>query len=163
MNSDEYWMQLALQQAQAAATENEVPVGAVLVSEQNECLAVGHNRPIGNHDPTAHAEIMVLREAAKNNKNYRLINTTLYVTLEPCVMCVGAMIHARVKKLVYGAQEYKTGAIQSACKLLDETIFNHQIEIESGVLQQQCADIMSEFFSRRRTEKKQLKKRSPNE
>ena len=156
-------MQLALEQAQVAAAENEVPGGAVLVSEQNELLAVGHNRTIGSHDPTAHAEIIVLRQAAKNNKNYRLINTTLYVTLEPCVMCVGALIHARVKKLVYGAQEYKTGAIQSACQLLDETVFNHQIEIESGVLQQQCADIMSNFFSRRRAEKKLTKKNRLND
>ncbi len=156
-------MQLALEQAQVAAVENEVPVGAVLVSQQNELLAVGHNRPIGSHDPTAHAEIIVLRQAAKNNKNYRLINTTLYVTLEPCVMCVGALIHARVKRLVYGAQEHKTGAIQSACQLLDETVFNHQIEIESGVLQQQCADIMSDFFSRRRAEKKLTKKSRLND
>ena len=156
-------MQLALEQAQVAATENEVPVGAVLVSEHNELLAVGHNRPISSHDPTAHAEIIVLRQAAKNNKNYRLINTTLYVTLEPCVMCVGALIHARVKKLVYGAQEHKTGAIQSACQLLEKTVFSHQIEIESGILQQQCADIMSDFFSRRRAEKKLTKKSQLND
>lgn len=151
-------MQLALQQAQAAADGNEVPVGAVLVDANNELLAVGHNQPVTTHDPTAHAEIIVLRQAAKKNKNYRLIDTILYVTLEPCVMCVGAMIHARVKKLVYGAQEHKTGAIQSSCKLLDETRFNHQIEIESGILQQQCADIMSNFFNRRRAEKKLSKK-----
>ncbi len=153
-------MQLALQQALLAATVNEVPVGAVLVSEQNELLAAGHNQPISSHDPTAHAEIMVLREAARNNNNYRLINTTLYVTLEPCVMCVGAMIHARVKRLVYGAVEYKTGAIQSACQLLDETQFNHQIVVESGILETQCAEILSEFFARRRAEKKLLKEKT---
>ncbi len=158
MKTDEYWMQLALQQAKLAAAENEVPVGAVLVSEQNELLSIGHNQPIISHDPTAHAEIIVLREAAKKNNNYRLINTTLYVTLEPCVMCVGAMVHARVRKVVYGAREYKTGAIQSACKLLDETHFNHQIKIDSGILAQDCADILSDFFSRRRLEKKQIKK-----
>lgn len=151
-------MQLALQQAQQAASGDEVPVGSVLVSENNELLAAGHNQPVSSHDPTAHAEIIVLRSAAKKINNYRLINTTLYVTLEPCVMCVGAMIHARVKRLVYGAVEYKTGAIQSACKLLDETHFNHQIEIESGVLQQQCSDIMSDFFAQRRVEKKLTKK-----
>ena len=157
MKTDEYWMQLALEQAQAAAADNEVPVGAVLVDSNNKLLASGHNQPIRSHDPTAHAEIIVLREAAKNNKNYRLIDTTLYVTLEPCVMCVGAMIHARVKRLVYGAQEHKTGAIKSACQLLELTQFNHQIEIESGVLQQACANIMSKFFARRRAEKKLLK------
>ncbi len=154
MSTDEYWMQRALGQAQLAATANEVPVGAVLVSANNELLAAGHNQPISSHDPTAHAEIIVLREAARINNNYRLIDTTLYVTLEPCVMCVGAMIHARVKTLVYGAQEHKTGAIQSVCRLLEQTEFNHQIEVRSGVLQQTCADIMSEFFARRRAEKR---------
>ena len=152
-------MQLALEQAQAASAVNEVPVGAVLIDSNNNLLASGHNQPIGSHDPTAHAEIIVLREAAKNNKNYRLIDTTLYVTLEPCVMCVGAMIHARVKRLVYGAQELKTGAIQSACQILEDTRFNHQIDVESGILQQACSDIMSQFFSRRRAEKKLLKEK----
>ncbi len=150
-------MQLALQQAQMAADVNEVPVGAVLVSKQNELLACSHNQPISIHDPTAHAEIMVLRAAAAASQNYRLIDTTLYVTLEPCVMCVGAMIHARVKRLVYGAAEYKTGAIQSACQLLDETQFNHHITVESGILEAQCAAILSNFFARRRAEKKLLK------
>jgi tRNA(adenine34) deaminase len=152
-------MQLALEQAQQAASENEVPVGAVLVDANNKLLAVGHNCPVAQNDPTAHAEIMVLREAAAKNNNYRLINTTLYVTLEPCVMCVGALIHARVRRLVYGAKEYKTGAIESACQLLDHTRFNHQIEIQSAVLSQPCADIMSDFFTRRRLEKKQAKLR----
>lgn len=153
-------MWLALEQSHLAASINEVPVGAVLVDENNELLSVGHNQPISKHDPTAHAEIVALRKASENNKNYRLINTTLYVTLEPCVMCVGAMIHARVKRLVYGAIEYKTGAIQSSCQLLDTTQFNHDIEVESGVLQQQCAEVMSEFFSRRRVEKKSQKKKA---
>lgn len=156
-------MQLALQQARAAATVNEVPVGAVLVSEDDKLLAASHNQPISSHDPTAHAEIMVLREAARSNKNYRLISTTLYVTLEPCVMCVGAMIHARVKRLVYGAVEYKTGAIQSACQLLDETRFNHQIMVESGVMETQCAQVLTEFFARRRAEKKLQKEDNTND
>jgi len=151
---DEAWMRVALEQAQQAADENEVPVGAVLVDTDNQIIAAGHNSPIGRHDPTAHAEIIVLREAALKLNNYRLINTTLYVTLEPCVMCVGAMIHARVKRLVYGATEHKTGAIESSCRLLDDTRFNHQIEITGGVLEQPCADIMSRFFARRRAEKK---------
>ncbi len=147
-------MQLALEQAQRAAALNEVPVGAVLVSAQQELIAAGHNQPISRHDPTAHAEIIVLRAGAAKIENYRLVDTTLYVTLEPCVMCVGAMMHARVGRLVYGANEYKTGAIQSACRLLEHTQFNHRIDIESGVLQQPCADIMSHFFARRRSEKK---------
>ena len=108
--SDEHWMQMALEQASKGATYGEVPVGAVLVDRDNQLLAAGHNQPISSVDPTAHAEIIVLREAAKKNNNYRLIDTTLYVTLEPCVMCVGALIHARVKRIVYGAREPKTGA-----------------------------------------------------
>lgn len=162
-NTDEYWMQLALKQAEQAAELNEVPVGAVLVNEHNECIAAGHNQPILTHDPTAHAEIIVLRAAAKKVNNYRLINSTLYVTLEPCVMCVGAMVHARIKRLVYAATEHKTGAIQSSCRLLDQDQFNHKIQVTSGVLQQPCADIMSQFFARRREEKNKLKKSVKND
>ena len=147
-------MQLALEQAQQAAAENEVPVGAVLVDADSNLIASGYNRPISGHDPTAHAEIVVLREAAKKIQNYRLVGTTLYVTLEPCVMCVGAMIHARVKRLVYGATEHKTGAIESQVNLLEQVLFNHQIEVQSGVLAQPCAEILSDFFARRRAFKK---------
>jgi tRNA(adenine34) deaminase len=120
-------------------------------------LAASHNQPISAVDPTAHAEIRVLREAARNIDNYRLIDTTLYVTLEPCVMCVGAMIHARIGRLVYGAAEYKTGAIQSAARLLDDVRFNHVIEVQSGILEQPCREILSEFFARRRQAIKQSK------
>jgi tRNA(adenine34) deaminase len=150
-------MQLALEQAQQAANDNEVPVGAVLVDADNQLIASGYNRPIVAHDPTAHAEIVVLRQAARAVANYRLIDTTLYVTLEPCVMCVGAMVHARVKRLVYGAAEHKTGAIESRVQLLDQALFNHQIDVQSGVLEHSCADIMSDFFARRRAEKKSKK------
>ncbi len=153
--ADEAWMQVALEQARLAADENEVPVGAVVVDADNQLIAAGRNSPIGRNDPTAHAEIMVLRDAALKIGNYRLIDTTLYVTLEPCVMCVGAMIHARVKRLVYGANEPKTGAIESSCRLLDDACFNHQIDIRGGVLAEPCADIMSAFFARRRAEKRQ--------
>ncbi len=153
--TDEAWMQIALEQARLGADENEVPVGAVVVDAENRLIAAGHNRPIGRHDPTAHAEIMALREAALKTGNYRLIDTTLYVTLEPCVMCVGAMIQARVKRLVYGANEPKTGAIESSCRLLDDVCFNHQIDIQGGILAEPCADIMSAFFARRRAEKRQ--------
>jgi tRNA(adenine34) deaminase len=152
-------MQIALQQAQKAADLGEVPVGAVLVDKDNQQIAASHNQPILGHDPTAHAEIMVLRSGAQIKQNYRLIGSTLYVTLEPCVMCVGAMIHARIKRLVYGAKEYKTGAIQSSCQLLEQVRFNHQIELQSGILQQPCADILSEFFSQRRAQKKTEKTR----
>jgi tRNA(adenine34) deaminase len=155
--NDNYWMELALQQAQLAAEQGEVPVGAVLVDEGNNLLACGHNQPISANDPTAHAEVIALREAAKKLQNYRLVNSTLYVTLEPCVMCVGAMVHARVKRLVYGAVEYKTGAIESACQLLQTTSFNHSIEVSSGVLQEACATILSDFFAQRRAAKQTLR------
>jgi tRNA(adenine34) deaminase len=155
IKNDEYWMQQALLQAQQAAQKGEVPVGAVLVDCDNQLIAAAHNQPIGAHDPSAHAEIMVLRQAGIKNKNYRLIHTTLYVTLEPCVMCVGAMMHARVKRLVYGATEHKTGAIQSACNLLEQVEFNHSLECMGGVLQKPCADIMSDFFALRRQQKKE--------
>jgi tRNA(adenine34) deaminase len=155
--NDNYWMELALQQAQLAAEQGEVPVGAVLVDEGNNLLACGHNQPISANDPTAHAEVIALREAAKKLQNYRLVNSTLYVTLEPCVMCVGAMVHARVKRLVYGAVEYKTGAIESACQLLQTTSFNHSIEVSSGVLQEPCATILSDFFAQRRAAKQTLR------
>lgn len=146
-------MELALQQAQLAAEQGEVPVGAVLVDADNQLLACAHNQPISASDPTAHAEVVALRDAAKKLNNYRLVNSTLYVTLEPCVMCVGAMVHARVKRLVYGAVEYKTGAIESACQLLQTTRFNHTIEVSSGVLQERCAAILSDFFAQRRAAK----------
>jgi tRNA(adenine34) deaminase len=153
-------MELALQQAQLAAEQGEVPVGAVLVDEENQLLACGYNQPISANDPTAHAEVVALRDAAKKLNNYRLVNSTLYVTLEPCVMCVGAMVHARVKRLVYGAVEYKTGAIESACQLLQTTRFNHSIEVSSGVLQQQCAAILSDFFAQRRADKQAARERN---
>ena len=151
---DDHWMAIALEQARKAAQLEEVPVGAVLIDQDNQLIAASHNQPIASHDPTGHAEIRVLREAAVKVSNYRLNDTTLYVTLEPCVMCVGAMIHARVKRLVYGAKEYKTGAIESSCQLLEQVHFNHTIEVEAGIMQQECAKIMSDFFSQRRAQKK---------
>ena len=163
VNNDEYWMRRALEQAAVASSRGEVPVGAVLVDSDNQLLAESHNQPISQSDPSAHAEVMVLREAAKQLDNYRLVDTTLYVTLEPCVMCVGALIHARVKRLVYGAREHKTGAIVSLCRLLNDTTFNHQIEVDSGVLEAECAQIMSSFFAQRRAQKKQLKNGEKNE
>ena len=143
-------MRRALEQARKAAALGEVPVGAVLVGESGELIAEGHNQPIAAHDPSAHAEIVVLRAAAQQLGNYRLPGTTLYVTIEPCVMCVGALVHARVRRLVYGAVEPRTGAIASAHRLFDSGDFNHRPQIVAGVLADECARLMTEFFAARR-------------
>jgi tRNA(adenine34) deaminase len=148
----------ALLMARQAAAKDEVPVGAVLINEDNELIASGHNQPISAIDPTAHAEIVVLREAAKKLNNYRLPDTTLYVTLEPCTMCVGALVQARVKRIVYGAIEPKTGAIESAHQLFKEGGFNHIPELTGGVLKVECASLLSEFFSAKRALKRKGEK-----
>lgn len=153
--NDEYWMRQALQQAQKAADRDEVPVGAVLVDQSGECLASGHNQPISAVDPTAHAEIVVLREAAKRMNNYRLPDTTLYITLEPCTMCVGALVQARVARIVFAASEPKAGAIVSALRLFETGRFNHQPEIDSGVLEAESSSLLANFFQ----QKRQLKKK----
>ncbi len=137
-------------QAQLAADMDEVPVGAVLVDSAGELVAAGHNRPISSHDPSAHAEIVTLRAAAHKLANYRLTDTTLYVTLEPCTMCVGALVHARVGRLVYGAVEAKTGAIESAQQLFETGKFNHRPQIEVGVLAHECSAILNRFFENKR-------------
>jgi len=147
-------MQQALVQAQAAAAKDEVPVGAVLVDDAGELIAAGHNQPISASDPSAHAEIVVLRDAAQKLGNYRLPGTTLYVTLEPCVMCVGALVHARIGRLVYGATEPKTGAIESAQRLFETGEFNHRPVIEAGVLADECAALMTQFFENKRAARK---------
>lgn len=146
---DAHWMQLALEQAQLAAAAGEVPVGAVLVRD-GEQLAAGYNRPISGCDPTAHAEIVALRSAAQAVNNYRLPGTTLYVTIEPCAMCVGAIIHARVARLVYGAPEPRAGAVVSSAQLLDATHFNHRVAYQGGVLGEEAAALMQRFFRERR-------------
>ena len=153
--NDEYWMRQALQQAQKAADSDEVPVGAVLVDQSGECLASGHNQPISAVDPTAHAEIVVLREAAKRMNNYRLPDTTLYITLEPCTMCVGALVQARVARIVFAASEPKAGAIVSALRLFETGRFNHQPEIDSGVMEAESSSLLANFFQ----QKRQLKKK----
>ncbi len=152
----QYWMQQALLRADYAASLGEVPVGAVLVYEQR-LVGEGWNRPIAGHDPTAHAEMMALRQAGQALGNYRLLNTTLYVTLEPCVMCAGAMIHGRIKRLVYGACDAKTGAAGSLLDVLGHPLMNHHIEVLGGVLAAPCADKLSQFFKQRRAEKKAQK------
>ena len=151
---DEFCMRLAIEQAGLAYECDEVPVGAVLLSASGEIIASGHNQPISAMDPTAHAEIIVIREAARQLQNYRLPKTTLYVTLEPCAMCVGALLQARVGRIVFGALEPKTGAIQSVHQLLQSTQLNHYPEILGGVLESECSALMSQFFQQKRQTKK---------
>ncbi|MGL9734698.1 MAG: tRNA adenosine(34) deaminase TadA [Symbiopectobacterium sp.] len=150
---DEYWMRHAMTLAQRAQEAGEVPVGAVLVLD-DQVIGDGWNRPIGHHDPTAHAEIMALRQGGGVLQNYRLINATLYVTLEPCVMCAGAMVHSRIGRLVYGANDKKTGVAGSLVDILRHPGMNHQIAITSGVLAAECAHTLSDFFRIRRVQHK---------
>ena len=147
--NDEDWMQYALSLAKKAEQQDEVPVGAILVMD-DECIAEGWNKPISSNDPTAHAEIMALRAASEQLQNYRLPKTTLYVTLEPCMMCVGALIHARVARVVYGATDPKAGAAGSVFELLGTDKLNHKIEITRGVMKDECASLLTSFFQRRR-------------
>jgi len=149
LERDQYWMRHALALANKAAAEGEVPVGAVLVSN-NQLIAQGYNTPIQACDPTAHAEINALRMAANKQQNYRLLGNTLYVTLEPCLMCLGALIHARIQRLVFGALDAKTGAIASQFSLLDTKAHNHQIDWEGGCLAEESEVLLKEFFQRRR-------------
>lgn len=142
------YMQRALQLAQLAQQKGEVPVGAVIVY-QDKIIGEGYNQPISTNDPTAHAEIIAMRQAAKHVKNYRLIDTTLYVTLEPCTMCVGAIIHTRVNQLIFGATEPKAGAVKSAFQLLDAK-HNHKVFYEGGILAEQSAKLLQDFFKQRR-------------
>ena len=149
MEPDERFMRAALEQALEALRHNEVPVGAVVVLG-DEIIGAGFNQPISAHDPTAHAEIVALRAAATHVGNYRLTGSTLYVTIEPCQMCVGAMIHARVARLVYGTVEPKAGAIESAMRAHEHSALNHRMAATGGVLEAECRDIIQEFFRRRR-------------
>jgi len=146
---DEKWMQEALLLARQAEAAGEVPVGAVLVKD-GLLLGSGWNQPIGAHDPTAHAEVMALRAAAQALGNYRVTGTTLYVTLEPCAMCAGAMVHARVARLVYGAADPKTGAAGSVFDLTRTDKLNHRLEVEGGVLAEECGGLLKDFFAKRR-------------
>ena len=142
-------MQLALDLAKQAAANNEVPVGAIVVKD-GVVIGRGANAPIGLNDPTAHAEVIAMREAAQHLGNYRLVGCTLYVTLEPCAMCSGAMQHARIKKLVYGASDAKTGACGSVVNLMAEPKLNHHCEVLGGVMADECGAILSGFFKQRR-------------
>ncbi len=145
----EQWMRRALEQAEFAAAAGEVPVGAVLVRD-GKLLAAGYNRPISTHDPSAHAEIVTLRMAAEAEQNYRLPGTTLYVTIEPCTMCVGALMHARIAQLVFGAREPRAGAVCSQRHLATEEFFNHRLSYVEGVLAEECGLRLQKFFRDRR-------------
>ena len=149
MNEDEKWMSLALEQARKAEEEGEVPVGAVLVKD-DLLIAKAHNQPISTNDPTAHAEIQLLRAAGEELKNYRLTGTSLYVTLEPCAMCLGAIMHARVEHVVFGAYDPKTGVCGSSENLMDAKCFNHKINLVSGVMENESKQLLKNFFNSRR-------------
>jgi len=152
-------MEQALLLAQQAYSCDEVPVGAVVVVD-GSIVGEGWNRPVSSCDPTAHAELVALRDAALRLGNYRLSNATLYVTIEPCTMCAGALVHARVKRLVYGAKEPKSGAVDSNCHALQGTHLNHRVLVSAGVLDSRCAQLMSSFFAMRRQQKKEITRKN---
>ena len=149
MSEDEKWMQVALSEAKIAKNKGEVPVGAVLI-QNNQLVTKSHNQSISTNDPTAHAEILALRKGGNLEKNYRLVRSTLYVTLEPCAMCFGAMIHARIERIVYGASDPKTGVCGSCMDLNKENFFNHKISITRGVLDKECSKLLRLFFKSKR-------------
>ena len=151
---DEHWMRVALDEADVAASKGEVPVGAVIVSSTGELLATGHNLRETDEDPTAHAEVVAIRAAAQKLGTWRLEDTTLYVTLEPCVMCAGAMVNARVGRLVYGAADPKAGACTTLFTIGTDTRLNHRFPIVSGVLAEECADRLRRFFAALRAQGK---------
>ncbi|BFM06509.1 tRNA adenosine(34) deaminase TadA [Halioxenophilus aromaticivorans] len=153
---DAEFMRAALQCAEQAAAHSEVPVGAVVV-RGDEIIARAANQPITGCDPTAHAEVVALRAAAKALGNYRLVECELFVTLEPCLMCAGAIVHSRVQRLVFGAHEPKAGVISSQLQVLESTFLNHRVAVESGVLALECGDLISQFFHQRRQKKRALK------
>lgn len=151
--NDEDFMRAALELARQAEQSGEVPVGAVVVMD-GEIIGRGSNAPIGRHDPSAHAEMLALRDAAQRVGNYRLVGCELFVTLEPCLMCVGAMFHARIARVVYGASDSKTGAAGSVLNLFEEQRLNHHAEVLGGVLADECGAILSQFFAARRAQQR---------
>ncbi|MEH6909806.1 MAG: tRNA adenosine(34) deaminase TadA [Oceanicoccus sp.] len=151
--ADHRYMEAALELAQKAGALGEVPVGAVVVLN-DEIIGQGFNQPISLSDPTAHAEVMAIRDAAKVLHNYRLPEATLYVTIEPCTMCAGAMVHARIKRVVYGATELKSGVAESNGRLFDSAYLNHHVDVEGGVMAACCSNLISDFFAARRQQKK---------
>jgi tRNA(adenine34) deaminase len=151
------FMQRALELANKAEQFNEIPVGAVVV-HQGTIIGEGFNQSIMHNDPSSHAEMNAIRQAGANLNNYRLLDCTLYVTLEPCSMCAGLLVHSRIKRLVFGCSDLKTGAAGSVFNLVNNSQLNHQVAVQSGILQQECSQLLSSFFKRRRNEKKQAKK-----
>jgi tRNA(adenine34) deaminase len=147
--NDEFWMNFALAEAREAVAADEVPIGAVVVLN-NEIIGRGHNQPISSCDPTAHAEILALREAAQRIANYRLTEATIYVTIEPCAMCAGALVNARIKRLVYGAAEPRQGAVNSVFQICTNSSLNHRVEITASVKEAECKALMQAFFQARR-------------
>ena len=146
---DQQYMRMAIEQAQLAAQSGEVPVGAVLVKD-GQVISKAFNKPIANHDPSAHAEMLALREAALAEENYRIPGSTLYVTLEPCAMCSGAMLHARIYRVVYGASDPKTGAAGSVLDIFASKQINHQTSVEGGIMSEECGQLLRDFFKGRR-------------
>jgi len=149
ISSDQFFMGFALIEARTARDYGEVPIGAALIID-NEVIGAGYNRPIGLSDPTAHAEIMAIRAAAQRIGNYRLTDATLYVTIEPCAMCAGAIVNARIKRLVYGAPDSRAGAVSSVFQICNNSSLNHQVEVTSGVLVEECRDLIQLFFRQKR-------------
>ncbi len=149
LEEDEYWMRLALEQSENAKLAHEVPVGAVLVKD-GELIAAGWNQPISTSDPTEHAEINCLRQATKKLDNYRIPGCDLYVTLEPCAMCAGAMVHARIRRMVFGAFEPRAGVAVSQAQLLSADWLNHKVEVQGGILADECGKMLRDFFRERR-------------
>lgn len=156
-HTDEHFMRLALAQAQLAAAADEVPVGAVLVHQQ-QVIAQAHNQVITQNRSSAHAEVLVLEQAGQILDNYRLVDCELYVTLEPCTMCAGALVHARIKRLIFGAYDHKTGVVASVDRCLERPYHNHQVACEGGVLQAECSQMLSAFFAQKRAAKKSNQK-----
>ena len=157
---DEHFMQLAIEQAKIAYDLGEVPVGCIITDEDNNIIATGYNQTILSSDPSAHAEIVALRKAGKLLSNYRLINLNLYVTLEPCCMCSGAMIHSRISNLIYGAHDLKTGACGSVFNIITDPRHNHKVNVRGGILSDECSKILSDFFKERRKFHKEIKLQS---
>ncbi|MBX3296729.1 MAG: tRNA adenosine(34) deaminase TadA [Acidobacteria bacterium] len=147
---DEYWMGIALEQSRLASSLDEVPVGACVVSVEGELLAAASNRTITDNDPTAHAEVLAIRAAAKRIGNYRLTGATVYTTIEPCVMCAGTLVNARVRRLVFGAPDERYGAVVTHFRVCDSPLLNHRIEITSGIRIEECRSLMKDFFRKKR-------------
>ena len=153
LDADARWMRLAFEAAREAAGRGEVPVGAVIVDNAGAVLAIAGNRTRTDCDPTAHAEVVALREASRRAGNYRLTGATIYSTVEPCAMCAGALVQARIRRLVYGALDVRAGAVESVFRVCDSSSLNHRMELTAGVLETECRELMQEFFRARRSER----------